>query len=541
MNKYVLRTSLVWLGIFAVALAVLLDRPGSLRTRFIGPPATPPASSTDLQPEASGPVAVTSPHMPAPPQRTPTSESPTAPLTPIQLSPERLQSIGVQVGEVQYKQETEDIRATGNVAIDERLVSYVQVRFPGYIRKVFASATYQYVRAGDPLFTVYSPDLVATQQELLLARQNQRTLGTSQVDGVASGADALAAAAEQRLQQWQVPQSELTRLKASGRPITDLTIDSPVSGYITERNALPNLYVEPSTRLYTIADLSRIWVDAQVFQEDVGRLKPGDTAQITVDSYPGQIFSGRIEAILPQIDMATRTVRVRLALANPGLKLKPGMFVNVSLRSRLGRSLVVPASAVLQSGSRQLVFLDQGDGKLEPRQVTLGSRVGDDFIVLTGLKEHQRVVTSGNFLIDSESQLQAAAGSFTPAPPGAGTLGGQGEGTPKPPEASVDLSTDPNPPQRGSNILRVRALNPAGAPITGADVTVTFYMPAMPAMSMAAMNMTSKLSEKSGGVYEGTETLRSGGTWQVTVTVAKAGQTLAIKQLRLNATGGMEP
>lgn len=205
------------------------------------------------------------------------------------------------------------------------------------------------------------------------------------------------------------------------------------------------MYVEPSTRLYTIADLSRIWVYAQVFQNDVGRLKPGDGAQVTVDSYPGRIFGAHIDTILPQVDTAMRTVRVRLALANLGLKLKPGMFVNVDLRSGVGRALVVPASAVLQSGTRQLVFLDHGGGSLEPKEVTLGARADDYFIVLSGLKEHQRVVTSANFLIDSESQLQAVAGSFSPPPPGSGA-----QVVTTSAQTNVELATDPNPAQRGT-------------------------------------------------------------------------------------------
>src|SRR5205814_5422378 len=146
-------------------------------------------------------------------------------------------------------------------------------------------------------------------------------------------------AAEQRLEQWEVPPAELQKIRDTGKPITDLTFNSPVSGYVTEYNALPNMYVEPSTRLYTVADLSRVWVYAQVFQNDIGRIKPGDMAQITADSYPGRTFSGRIEDILPQVDMATRTVRVRLSIANPELKLKPGMFVNIDLKTSLGRQL----------------------------------------------------------------------------------------------------------------------------------------------------------------------------------------------------------
>jgi len=170
-------------------------------------------------------------------------------MAPVQISPQRMQRIGVTTGTVKYKQVSDQVRATGTVDIDEQLLSYVQVRFPGYIRKVFVNATYLYVGKGEPLFTVYSPDLVATEQEYLLARQDQKVLGNSTVDGVASGAASLSSAAEQRLAQWQVPPSELEKLRNTGKPITDLTINSPVSGYVTEYNALPNMYVEPSTRL----------------------------------------------------------------------------------------------------------------------------------------------------------------------------------------------------------------------------------------------------------------------------------------------------
>ncbi|HEX4021939.1 MAG TPA: efflux RND transporter periplasmic adaptor subunit [Acidobacteriaceae bacterium] len=486
--------------------------------------------SGDVQPVASGPPAGANEPAPSLPE-----QQMETPLVPVQLTPERLQSIGVQTGIVECKQLDDDIRATGTVDINERLVSYVQVRFPGYIRQVFANATYQYVHKGEPLFTVYSPDLVATQQEYLLAQQDQTALSNSTVDGVASGAASLSAAAEQRLEQWEIPQSELQKLKETGKPITDLTINSPVSGYITEYNALPNMYVQPSTRLYTVADLSRVWVYAQVFQDDVGRIRPGDMAQVTVDSYPGRTFYGRIEEILPQVDMATRTVRVRIEIANPGLKLKPGMFVNVDVKASLGRQLVVPASAVFQTGTRQLVFLNHGNGSLEPKEITVGPRVGDDFIVLKGLEAHQSIVTSANFLIDSESQLQAAAGSFVPPPPGAGS------NAPAAPAAqeNIDFTADPNPPQKGSNIFRVKLTGTNGTPTTGAEVTVTFYMAAMPAMGMAALNTTTKLAEKSGGLYEGSGSLSSGGSWLVNISAQKNGQVIAMKQLRVNATGGM--
>jgi RND family efflux transporter MFP subunit len=532
MNKYILRTSLVWIAVFAVIAGIC-----AYRTRAIKQPTAMNMSmSGDVQPVASGPPAAADEPKPS------MSDMPDmkmdAPLAPVQLTPERMQSIGVQTGTVEYKQLSDDIRATGTVDINERLLSYVQVRFSGYIRKVFANATYQYVRKSEPLFTIYSPDLVATQQEYLLARQNQTTMSASTVDGVADGAATLSSAAEQRLQQWDIPESEIAKLKETGKPVTDLTINSPVEGYITERNALPNMYAEPATKLYTVADLSRVWVYAQVFQDDIGRIKPGDTAQITVDSYPGRTFFGQIEEILPQVDMATRTVRVRLAMANPGLKLKPGMFVNVDLKTNLGRQLIVPASAVFQSGTRQLVFLNHGNGSLEPREITAGPRVGDDFVVLKGLKAHDSIVTSASFLIDSESQLQAAAGSFVTPSPGAG-VSSPAANVPAAAQADIDFTTDPNPPQKGSNVFRVKLTGVDGTPTAGADVTVTFYMAGMPAMGMAAMNTSTRLIDKGNGMYEGSGSLGSGGTWQATISVQKNGQSIATKQLRVNVTGGM--
>ena len=527
MNRTIVRTSLFWLALFAVVTAVYV-----YRTRSVANPAT---FQTGVQPIASGPMtdmkkdAAKDTPVPAAPMETP--------LVPVQLTNEQMNSIGVKTGTVEYKLLSDDIRATGTVDVDERLQSSVQVRFSGYIRKVFADATYQYVRKGEPLFTIYSPDLVATQEEYLIARRNQAALSGSSVDGVASGASSLTTAAEQRLRQWDIPNSEIVKLQETGKAITELSINSPASGYIMERMALPNMYVEPATKLYTLADLSHVWVNAQVFQNDVGRLKRGDSSSITVDAYPNRTFQGRVEEILPQVDMTTRTVKVRLAVNNPGVTLKPGMFVNVDLKSALGRQLVVPASAVFQTGLRQVVFVDHGNGSLEPKDVDLGARVGDDFIVLNGLAAHQQIVTSANFLLDSESQLQAAAGSYTPPAPGAGQQ--TPNITASQSTVAIDFSTDPNPAHKGPNVFRVKLTGANGQPVAGAQVAVTFFMAAMPAMGMGAMNTTTQLMQRSPGLYDGTGVLESGGTWQVTVTVKQSGQTIATKQLGVNAEGGM--
>ncbi len=457
-----------------------------------------------------------------------------APLAPLQLSPERLQSIGVKFGLVQRKSIADQIRTTGNVAIDETQLSYVQTRFSGYIEKVFADANYQYVRQGQPLFTIYSPELVAAEREYLIARQNARALSHSTVPGVAEGSDSLVSASTDRLKQWNLPAREIARLETSGEIQQTIEIDSPVSGFITERNALPNLTVQPDTHLYTIANLSTVWVFAQVFQDDLGRVRAGETASLTVDSYPGRTFHGRVDFVYPDVDMTTRTARVRLVFSNPNLTLKPGMFVNAALNAPLGEQLTIPASGVLQTGTRQIVFVDRGDGYLQPRDVQLGEQAGEDFVVLRGLTAGERIVTSANFLVDSESQLQAALGAFAPPPPGAGAAAAMNA-----PQGNAELSSTPDPPRKGNNSFRVKLTDSKGAAISGAQVTVTFFMPAMPAMGMAAMRTVVNLTEKQNGIYEGSGQLGSGGTWQVTIVARKNGQTVVSKQMNVDTTGGM--
>jgi Cu(I)/Ag(I) efflux system membrane fusion protein/cobalt-zinc-cadmium efflux system membrane fusion protein len=210
------------------------------------------------------------------------------------------------------------------------------------------------------------------------------------------------------------------------------------------------------------------------------------------------------------------------------------MFVNVAFKVPMGRQLVVPATGVLQSGTRQIAFVKRSDEYLEPREVELGARVGDDFVVLKGLKAGEQIVTSANFLIDSESQLQAALGSFVPPPPGAGAASAMNA-----PQGNVELTSDPSPPQKGNNVFRVKLTDANGAAVSGAEVSVTLSMPAMPEMGMVAMRTPVALNDKGNGVYEGSGILGSGGTWQTTILAKKKGQTIVSKQLSVNATGGM--
>lgn len=460
-----------------------------------------------------------------------------APLAPLQLSPQRMQSIGVQLGTVESKPIDDEVRLYGNVQPDERRFAYIQTRFAGWIRQVFADATGDFVRKGEPLFTIYSPDLVASEREYILAKKNAVALQQSTVSGVADGAASLIAAAKARLQQFDIPDSEIAKLDQTGEAITDLTVYSPASGYITERNALPNMYVQPETKLYSIADLSDVWVLAQIFQNDAGKIKPGDPAEITLDAYPGRIFKGKVDYLLPQLDVATRTLPVRLVFPNPDLRLRPGMYVNVSLKLPLGQHLIVPDSAVFHSGTKNLVFTYSGEGNIAPHEVELGPHVSDQFVVTKGVKAGEQIVTSANFLIDSEAQLQAAAGAFVPPPPGAGQAAAMN--APAQVQDNAELSTAPSPPRKGNNTIRVKVTDQGGKPVAGAQVTVTFFMAAMPAMGMAAMKTVVQTSDKGGGIYEGTGSLGSGGTWQVTITAVQNGQTIANKQFTVDATGGM--
>lgn len=508
--------------LLAAALVLMWFKPGWVAARMSSGTMTEAASTSS-----------------APSVQTPASEpSPSEPnLIPVTLTPERMQSIGVKTGAVEYKDVHDEIRTTGNVESDETRLAEVQVRFSGWIQQVYADATFKQVRKGQPLLTIYSPELVSTQSEYLLAKQNSDLLAKSTVPGVASGASSLLSSAMERLKQWQIPDRELAELEQTGKVKRELEVDAPVTGIIIERNALPNMYVQPGTKLYSVADLSTVWVYAQVFQNDLGRVRMGNPAEITVDSYPGRVFRGRVSFIQPQLDQTTRTAKVRLEIQNPDSTLSLGMFVNIRLDLPMGRQLVIPASGVFQTGTRQVAFVDKGDGHYEPHDIEAGTHAGDNVVVTKGLKAGERIVTSANFLIDSESQLQAALGAFAPPPPGvsaaAAPAGGQGSG-----QASIDYSSTPTTPKMGTNALRVKLTGPDGKPVTGAQVSITFFMPAMPAMGMAAMRSVATLSDKGGGTYEGPGEVQMAGSWQVTVLATKDGQTIAQKQLSVTAGGG---
>ncbi len=240
------------------------------------------------------------------------------------------------------------------------------------------------------------------------------------MQGVASGAQSLVNAALERLRLFGVSPREIARLQRERAVREAVEIDSPMSGYVTDWSALPNKYVQPEARLYTIADLSTVWVYAAVYQNQIGEVKVGAPVSVTVDAYPGRTFDGRVDFIWQAIDPVTRTARVRCAFPSPEGLLKLGMYVSIALEAQLGRGLVIPDSGVLRTGTQNIVFIDRGEGYLQPAEVELGPHAGSEFIVLKGLRAGDRIVSSANFLIDSESQLQAALGTLT-SPPASAT------------------------------------------------------------------------------------------------------------------------
>jgi RND family efflux transporter MFP subunit len=324
----------------------------------------------------------------------------------IQISPERQQMIGVRYGSVEWTSEPLKFRVTGTVALDETRVSHVHTKYEGWVEKVFADFTGKQILKGQPLLTIYSPEMLAAQQELLLARRSRDILHAA--SGEHDYSASLLDATRRKLELWDLAPAQIDEVLQTGKPVKNITIYAPEGGYITERMAFPSLKATPEMNLFTIVDLSRVWVIAAVHEQDAANVRLGQAARIRQPYGAAREFPAQVSYILPQVETTARTLKVRLELENPDLALKPDMFVDVEFRIDTPRSLSVPAEAILDSGDRQLVFVDRGNGYLEPRMVETGDHIGSKVVILRGLKAGERIVTSGNFLIDSESQLKAA-------------------------------------------------------------------------------------------------------------------------------------
>src|SRR6516162_5982028 len=331
------------------------------------------------------------------------------PVGTVQITPEKQQLIGVKYGRVERLDGSRTIRAEAKIAFDETRIQHIHTKVEGWIDQVFVDYTGQLVQKGQPLMTVYSPDMLASQRELLLAAKGRDTMKNNPLPTAFDQSESLLQAARRRLELWDLSESQINQVLKTGQPIKNVTLYSPIGGYVTDRKAFPQLKVMPDTDLYTIVDLSRVWIMADLFEYEAPNIHVDETARVSLQALPGKTFTAHINYIQPQVDPTTRTLKVRLDMDNSGLILKPDMYADVEFRVNLPVQLTVPADAVLDAGERKTVFVDRGNGYLEPRQVKVGERTGDRIQILSGLNAGERIVTSGNFLIDSESQMKAAA------------------------------------------------------------------------------------------------------------------------------------
>ena len=332
--------------------------------------------------------------------------------TVMTIAPERLQMIGVKYEAVARRPLEKVIRTVGRVALDERRLAKVTIKFHGWIEKLLVSAVGDHVKKGDVLFTIYSPDLVATQEEYLLALESRKQLGESEFPEVARGSKDLLDSARHRFHLWDIGDEHIRQLERTGQVLRTLPIHSPITGTVIRKEVLQGAHVEAGDELYTIADLSHIWILADVYEYELGFVKHNQKATVTLSYEPGTVLNGIVGFVYPTLDPKTRTAKVRVELDNADEKLKPDMYANVELQADLGTKLAIPQEAVIESGQKQVVFLHHGGGRLEPRLIQTGAKTGAWYEVIEGLKEGDHVVTSANFLIDSESRLKAVVDSM---------------------------------------------------------------------------------------------------------------------------------
>jgi len=520
-----------------------------------------------------------------------------APSAAVAVSAVARQLIGVRSAPAAYATLMQEIRAVGTVGYDERGFTQVTLKTSGWVREVFVDSIGRPVRKGEPLFTLYSPDLLATQDEYLLALKTQAQLAASPLGEAKANAASLVASTRDRLRLWGVTDEQIAALERRGKAEPILTVYAPSTGIVLKREAVPGKYVEPGTTLYEVADLSTVWISADIYESEVVAVTLNQPASVTFAAYPGETFPGTVSYVYPTLNTEARTVRVRVDLPNPGLRLKPGMFGTVTLQTDAARTLVVPKEAVLDTGLRQLVFLDRGEGAYMPYPVKLGRRSQDSVEVLEGLKEGDRIVTSANFLLDAESKLtsassmQATMGRIgmadwqmrgahegkmegmegmdmgkggVPAPPRRASEKGGMEGMqgmkgmesmpgmqmgdmkgmegmkgPSVPETrqvaglSLALTTAPENPKAGDVLLKLTLNDQAGKPVTNAQVLFVYTMP-MPGMTDT--KVTARHTKD--GLYEGTVLFGMGGTWLVTVNMTVPGRPPIAEKFQFSVAGG---
>ncbi|MBS4098932.1 MAG: efflux RND transporter periplasmic adaptor subunit [Sulfuricella sp.] len=334
----------------------------------------------------------------------------------VKISSEKIQKLGVRTEAAEMRDLARTIRAVGRVEANERLIYSVAPKFEGWIERLLVNTTGEPVRRGQPLMEVYSPELVSAQKEYAIAAQGLKSLAAASPEAQA-GMKQLADSSLARLKNWDISDEQLQALSRSGEAKRTLTYRSPASGIVLEKKAVQGMRFTPGEALYQIVDVSSVWVVVDVFEQDMALIKPGQTAKVRVNAYPDRELSAKVVYVYPTLNAQTRTVPVRLELANPGGLLKPAMYADVELATPgKGKVLTVPTSAVLHGGTRQTVLVELAEGRFEPRDVKLGIQGNDYVEILEGLAAGEKVVVTANFLIDSESNLKAAFSGFGAAP-----------------------------------------------------------------------------------------------------------------------------
>jgi len=330
------------------------------------------------------------------------------PMGTVTITPEKQVLAGVRTAVVERKALVRDIHTTAQIVADETRIAHVHVKVAGYIDKVYVDFVGQLIKKGQPLFTLYSPDLVSTQEEYLIAKRGNATLSKAPFQEIADGSQSLLQSARQRLKLWDISDEQIKELDGTGKVSKDLIFYSPITGFVTDRKVFSQTSVTPDTELYTVSDLSTVWANADIYEYEVPFVHLGQRVSLTLSYSPGKTYRGTISYIYPTVDPQTRTVKARIEILNPGFQLKPQMFADAQLHVDYGIKILVPQEAVLNSGTEQHVFVVHSGGMFEPRKITLGPVVDGKAVILSGLKAGETIVVSGNFLIDSESGLKSA-------------------------------------------------------------------------------------------------------------------------------------
>lgn len=341
--------------------------------------------------------------------------APTGASNPLMISADAAKRIGVTFAPVTLGPLTREIRTVAQVTYDETRVKAISPKIDGWVEQLYVNFTGQLVSAGQALLSVYSPMLVSAQEELLLAARLNYSLSDASSETRSGSAD-LAAAARRRLRYWDISSAEIDRILSTGEVRKNLTLRSPISGVVIEKNVLSGQKIMSGEALYKVADLNIVWIEGDVFERDLPSVKVGTTVRAEFDALPGEVRIGRVAYLYPTLNPETRTARIRVAMSNPGLRLKPGMYATIRIEGAAESALSVPRSAVLSTGERSLVFVRRPDGMLEPRPVTTGESTSDRTQILGGVRVGETVVASATFLVDAESNLGSSLGGMGDMP-----------------------------------------------------------------------------------------------------------------------------